>query len=57
MPEQGKFDLIYDPMPRKDVNFPPLCEPKAEAGHSKKLEPAEGEANVAGMLANLTFGS
>ena len=56
MPEQKQSDLLYDPMPRQDVKFPPLTEPPTTREEAKILETPKPSEDVSDLLSNLSSG-
>lgn len=48
-------ELLYDPIPRPDVKFPPIARPTQRDEDSKKLEDVGEKADVEDLLSNLVF--
>ena len=48
--------LLYDPMPKQDVDIPPISEPKMSREDAKRLIESEAKEEPKDLLANLNFG-
>ena len=48
--------LLYDPMPKKDVEIPPISEPRMSREDARRLIESADKEEPKDLLANLNFG-